>query len=101
MDTARIALANLRFPATAEESISLAEHAIFQASLEQASVICFPECYVPGYRAQTRQVPSPDHQFLERAWSIIAAASAKTAITVILGTERIVDARLLASAMVF
>jgi predicted amidohydrolase len=69
--------------------------------VERASVICFPECYVPGYRAKTKQVPPPDQKFLERAWSVIATVSAKTAITTILGTERIVDAKPLVSAMVF
>jgi hypothetical protein len=32
----RIALANLRFPATPEESVRLAEQAIAQASIEHA-----------------------------------------------------------------
>ena len=39
MNTYRIALANIRFPATREESVTLAEEAIAQASLEQADVI--------------------------------------------------------------
>ncbi|MGE5816138.1 MAG: nitrilase-related carbon-nitrogen hydrolase, partial [Acidobacteriota bacterium] len=51
MSTIRIALANLRFPANPEESVALARSAITQASVERADIICFPECYVPGYRA--------------------------------------------------
>jgi predicted amidohydrolase len=51
MSTFRIALANLRFPATREESVALAGQAIAQASLEGAGLICFPESFVPGYRA--------------------------------------------------
>ena len=50
MSTFRIALANIRFPATPEESVALAEQAIAQASIERAGLICFPECFVPGYR---------------------------------------------------
>ncbi len=46
----RIALANLRFPVTADESISLAVGAITQAALAGAQIVCFPEEYVPGYR---------------------------------------------------
>ena len=46
----RIALANLRFPATPEESVTLAEQAIAEASIERAGIVCFPECFVPGYR---------------------------------------------------
>jgi predicted amidohydrolase len=95
----RIALANLPFPATREESVTLAQQAIAQASAERAQLICFPECFVPGYRVGKAVAP-PDAVFLERAWSAIAASAAKANITVILGTERIVDGALLATALV-
>ena len=100
MSTFRIALANLSFPATPEESIALAEEAIVRAASERADVICFPECFVPGYRAAGKRVPPPDQVFLERAWSILAKAAAKSNVAVVLGTERIVDGRLLISALV-
>ncbi len=100
MSTFRIALANLPFPATPEESIALAEQAIAQASAERAGIICFPECFVPGYRLLGKQVPPPDPKFLERAWSNVAAAAAKANVAVILGTERVVDDRLLITALV-
>ena len=96
----RIALANLRFPATPLESVTLAEQAIAQASREGAGIVCFPECFVPGYRAAGKKVPPPDAAFLERAWSSIAAAAAKANIAVILGTERVVDEGLVISALV-
>ncbi len=100
MNTFRIALANLRFPATPEESVALAEEAIAQASKEGAGIICFPECFVPGYRGMGKQVPPPDPAFLERAWSAIAAAAAKANVAVVLGTERVVDGALSATALV-
>jgi predicted amidohydrolase len=100
MKVLRIALANLRFPASPGESVTLAEQGIFQASREGAAVICFPECFVPGYRGMGKQVPPPDAAFLERAWSQIAAAAARGGITVVLGTERVVDGGLLATALV-
>ena len=96
----RIALANIRFPATPEESITLAEQAIDQASVKGARIICFPECFVPGYRGIGKTVPPPDPEFLERAWSVIAEAAAKANITVVLGTERFVDGALVATALV-
>jgi predicted amidohydrolase len=96
----RIALANVRFPATPDEAITLAEQAIAQASLEKAGMICFPECFVPGYRGMAKAVPPADPAFLERAWSTIAAAAAKAGVAVVLGTERVVDQGLLASALV-
>ena len=100
MSTFRIALANIRFPATPEESVKLAEQAIAQASAEGAGLVCFPECFVPGYRGMGKRIPPADPAFLERAWSAIAAAAAKSSVAVVLGTERLVDGALLATALV-
>jgi len=100
MSTFRIALANLRFPATPEESVTSAEQAIAQASSESAGLVCFPECFVPGYRGLGKQIPAPDPAFLERAWAAIAAAAAKASVAVVLGTERIVENGLFITALV-
>jgi predicted amidohydrolase len=100
VDEFRIALANIRFPATPEESITLARQAIDQASTSEAEIICFPECFVPGYRGAGKQVPPPDPGFLERAWTGVREAAAKAGMTVVLGTERVVDGALLATALV-
>lgn len=86
-----IALANIRRAASLEESVSLAEKAIEQAAAERASIVCFPECYVPGYRWPGRFIPPPDAAFLDAAWTSIADTAARSRIAVILGTERIVD----------
>lgn len=100
MNTFRIALANIRFPATPEDSVTLAEQAIAQASRERARLICFPECFVPGYRGIGKTVPPADAAFLERAWSTVAAAAAKAKLAVVLGTERVVNGALLITAVV-
>ena len=99
MNPFRIALANIRFPATPEESVVSAEQAIAQAAVERAGLVCFPECFVPGYRIG-RTAPAADPVFLERAWSAIASAAAKADLAVVLGTERVVDAGLLITALV-
>ena len=99
MNTFRIALANIRFPATPEESITLAVQAIDQASIKGVRIICFPECFIPGYRVG-KPVPPPNPEFLERAWSVIGEAAAKANLTVVLGTERFVDGALVATALV-
>jgi predicted amidohydrolase len=96
----RIALANIKFPATPEVSIKLAEQSIEQASIKGARIICFPECFVPGYRGIGKTVPPPDPVFLERAWSVIAAAAARANITVVLGTERLVEGKLVITALI-
>lgn len=98
--TFRIALANIRFPATPAESVKLAEQAIDGAAAGHAGLVCFPECFVPGYRGPAKTVPPPDAAFLERAWSSITAAAARANIAVVLGTERVVGRELLASALV-
>jgi predicted amidohydrolase len=100
MSAFRIALANLRFPANPDESVALAEGAIARAGVERADIICFPECFVPGYRAVGKGVPPPDPAFLNRAWSEIAAAARQANVAVVLGTERVVDDALLATALV-
>jgi predicted amidohydrolase len=100
VSTFRIALANIQFPATPEESVALAEQAIEEASLQRAELICFPECFVPGYRAMGKRIPPADAVFLERAWSNIGAAAAKANLAVILGTERVVEGALVITALV-
>ncbi len=100
MSTCRIALANIRYPATREESVTLAEQAIAEASRAGAELICFPECFVPGYRAVNKQVLPPDPLFLERAWSSIAAAAANANVIVILGTERMIGDAVVLTALV-
>ena len=100
MSTIRIALANLPFPATPAESVALAEQAIAEASGERAALVCFPECFIPGYRGMGKPVPPSDPAFLEEAWSAVAAAAAKAHLAVVLGTERLVDKTLLISALV-
>jgi predicted amidohydrolase len=96
----RIALANLRFPATPEESVELARQAVKQASDAGAGIICFPECFVPGYRSVGRAVPPPDPAFLEKGWSAVADAASTSEVAVVLGTERLVDGALVASSIV-
>jgi len=100
MTTLRLALANLEFPATPEESVTLAQDAIARAAAERAEILCFPECFVPGYRGPGKHVPPPDPAFLEGAWSAIAGAAAKADLAVVLGTERIAPGGLLISALV-
>lgn len=100
MSTVRIALANIRVPATPEESVILATSAVAEAGREGALVVCFPECFVPGYRWPGTTPPPPDSAFLERAHAEVAAAAAAAHITVILGTERVTDRGLQITACV-
>src|SRR5215471_18053523 len=100
MTIVRIALANLRVPATPDESVDLATAAIADAGRCGASIICFPECYVPGYRWPGSALLAPDEAFLEDAWGKIASSAGNCGVAVVLGTERVTSRGLLISALV-
>jgi predicted amidohydrolase len=100
MSTVRIALANIRVPATPKESVHLASSAIAEAGRRGALFICFPECFVPGYRWPGATVPAPDPAFLQGAWADVSDAAQSAGITVILGTERVTDRGLQITACV-
>ena len=88
MNLLRIALGNVRFPTSREESLVIVQEAMEAASKGGANLICFPECMVPGYRLGQDPEP-PDQTWLESAWLIIDTLAAKLKLWVILGTERI------------
>lgn len=100
MSIIRTALANIPYPATPDESIALAERSIAQAADAHADIICFPECFVPGYRGLGKTPPPPDPAFLDRAWTHIANAAAHANVAVVLGTERILEGALRIAALV-
>jgi predicted amidohydrolase len=101
VSTVRIALANVRVPRTRDESVDLATAAVAEAGRERATVVCFPECFIPGYRWPNVAAPPPDPAFLEQAWAAVADSARQARITVILGTERVTERGLQISACVF
>jgi predicted amidohydrolase len=101
VSSTRIALANLEFPESPDRAVTAAEEAVASAGAQGVAVVCFPECFVPGYRAPHRRVPPVDAAFLEHAWSVVAQAAAKANVAVVLGTERVANgAQPLISALV-
>jgi predicted amidohydrolase len=96
----RVALANLAYPPSPNDSISSAIDALAQAAAAGARIVCFPEGYLPGYRAAHRRLPAPDQGFLDRAWQRIARAAGEARIAVVLGTERVTGAGVLLTALV-
>lgn len=100
MSTVRIALANVRIPVSPEESVTLATSAVVEAGERGALVVCFPECFIPGYRWPGAAAATPDAAFLERAWTEVAKAAKAAGITVILGTERVTERGLQIAACV-
>ena len=100
MSTFRLALANIPFGSTPDDSVLRAQRAVGDAADRGADLVCFPECYVPGYRSLHVPMPPPDAAFLERAWSAIAETAGRRNIAVVLGTERLVDPGLMITALV-
>lgn len=100
MTTIRVALANLPFPASPEASVDAAVRAIAEAGAARADLVCFPECFVPGYRALGAPVPPPDPAFLLGAWATVAAAAGRAGVVVVLGTERWVGGALRITTLV-
>ncbi|MGA8893235.1 MAG: carbon-nitrogen hydrolase family protein [Anaeromyxobacteraceae bacterium] len=100
MSTVRIALANLSYPASPGASVVAAERAIADAGRQGAELVCFPECFVPGYRWPGRNVPPHDPAFHEAAWATVSAAARRARVAVVLGTEREVEGDLRITALV-
>ncbi len=96
----RIALANLRLPASPEDSVALACDAIRDAGERRARIVCFPECFVPGYRGLGSAPPAPDPAFLRSAWERVASAAGRAGVAVVLGTERLTSRGLAITALV-
>ena len=100
MAQVRVALANLPYPDSRDDSVTKSVDAIADAAAAGAAIVCFPECYVPGYRTLSRRSEPPDAAFLEQAWATIGAAAGRARVAVILGTERVTSDGVLLTALV-
>ncbi|MGV8907847.1 MAG: carbon-nitrogen hydrolase family protein [Propionicimonas sp.] len=100
MPTVRIALANLAFPDSPDAAVRATEQAIVEAAAVGADLVCFPECFVPGYRALGAPVPPADAAWLEASHRRVAEAARVARIAVALGTERFVDGALRITVLV-
>lgn len=100
MSHVRIALANLPFPSTASDAAERVTKAVREAAAGGCTIVCFPECYLPGYRGLGYTPEQLDQAALEQAWTEIAETAKESNIAVILGTERFVEGQLRITALV-
>jgi len=78
----------------------MATEATTRAASAGAKIVCFPECFVPGYRSIAKAIPPADAEFLEQAWNAVADTARESRIAVVLGTERVIDGSVVPTALV-
>ena len=99
MSKTRLALANVPYPTDPENALQLVLEAMNAAAEGDASLVCFPECIVPGYRIGAH-FPKHNPEWMRDAWNKIDAQARRHRLWVILGTEREVDGQLRITARV-
>lgn len=92
-------MANVRLPASPDESIDIVHTAMRSAAGDGARIVCFPECVLPGYRIGAER-PAPDPDWLGRAWTAVDEHAAALRLGVVLGTERVRGEELFITARV-
>ena len=86
-----VALASPRPASSLDDGLARVERLIAEAAARRASIVCFPEAYLPGLRGQDFEVPRFDRADQERALEAAAGWARRHAIAVILGMERIAE----------
>jgi predicted amidohydrolase len=96
-----IALASPRVAETLDDGLEKVRRSVSEASARGASVVCFPEAYLPGLRGQDFEVPSFDEASRERVLRAVSQWAREYSIATILGTERLTNAGRQIAAFVF
>jgi predicted amidohydrolase len=87
-DSVTIALATPRPAATLDEGLEKVRAMTADAAARGASIVCFPEAYLPGLRGQDFEVPPFGPDDLDRVLRACAAWSRELRIAAVVGTER-------------
>lgn len=85
-----VALASPTVAPTLDEGIARMDRLIAEAASRNASIVCFPEAYLPGLRGQDFEVPYYGPAEQSRAEEAIRAAARRHGVVTIAGIERIV-----------
>lgn len=96
-----IALASPRVAGTLDEGLEKVRRLVSEASARGASVVCFPEAYLPGLRGQDFEVPPFGEAEQERVLRAASQWARAYSITTVIGTERLTEAGRQIAAYVF
>jgi predicted amidohydrolase len=86
-----IGLATPRVASTLDEGLEKIKQMLAEASAKGAEIVCFPEAYLPGLRAQDFEVCPFDASDQERVLHIVSQFAQRYAVAAILGMERVTD----------
>lgn len=101
MPNLTIALASPSVATTLDDGLAKVARLIGEASARGASVVCFPEAYLPGLRGQDFDVLPWGRAQEERVLAAVADLARTHAIVTVLGIERISDVGRQIAACVF
>jgi len=87
-----IALASPRVASSIDDGLERVRRLMAEASARGATLVCFPEAYLPGLRGQDFDVPAFDAADQQRALDAVSGWARSFGIGVILGMERTVQA---------
>ena len=87
-----IALASPRAASSVDDALERIRRLVSDAASRDASVVCFPEAYLPGLRGLDFDVPPFDRGGQERAVEAVAEWARAAGIAVVLGVEWHADA---------
>ena len=85
--TLRIGLAAVRNAPSVAERLRTVDRFLEDAGAQGASIVCFPETYIPGLRGQDFAVPPPDQRRQEAALEEVRAAARRHGVAVVVGME--------------
>jgi len=91
MSVLTVALASPRVATSLDDGLERVRRLMADAAARGASVVCFPEAYLPGLRGQDFEVPAYDAADQERALATVSQWARAFGVTVVLGMERVVD----------
>lgn len=97
----KIALASPRIAASVEEGLVNVHRLMAEASAQGATIVCFPEAYLPGLRGQDFEVPPFDAVQEEQALQTVGGWAKRYRIATILGIEHHAAAGRQVAAAVF